>query len=296
MEKRILFISEVMDSFLITALIKAMEEGGFEVICTQPHPKEISEMKNRPSISIVYLDNDATRYVSTLEWYADVLAADVTHSTYFYLIGNPAEIHTAFRSVPESLVSAVFKRPVNTTDLITQLDLACTGYDYEAERASSGIKPEGNDFSGDESKKKILLVDDDSTLLRSMQSILSKHYNVYITNSGMNTIAFLKEHKVDLILLDYEMPILSGQEVFQILKSEPPTADIPVIFLTSKDDKNIVMKVLALKPAAYLLKPISPALLIQTVEEFFTNQAKEKERKQKQITADSILETLEAVD
>ena len=147
-----------------------------------------------------------------------------------------------------------------------------------------------------DSKKKILLVDDDSALLRSMQTLLGNKYNVYITNSGMNTITFLKNHTVDLILLDYEMPMLSGQEVFRILKSEQATMNIPVIFLTSKDDKNIVKKVLELKPANYLLKPVSPAVLNQTLDEFFKEQEKEAERKKRQAEADQYLEELETAD
>lgn len=129
-----------------------------------------------------------------------------------------------------------------------------------------------------------------------MQTLLGNKYNVYITNSGMNTITFLKNHTVDLILLDYEMPMLSGQEVFRILKSEQATMNIPVIFLTSKDDKNIVKKVLELKPANYLLKPVSPAVLNQTLDEFFKEQEKEAERKKRQAEADQYLEELETAD
>ena len=283
MEKRILFISSFAESFLITALAKTLENGGYEVVFSQPHPKEIAEMKNRPSISLLYLDNDATAYVSTLEYYAERLSHQtIDDPVYFFLIGNTVELDIAYRSLPKSLISAVFKRPVNT------------GYNYEAELPGV-IKPNAGGPE-DSSKKKILLVDDDSALLRSMQTLLGNKYNVYITNSGMNTITFLKNHTVDLILLDYEMPILSGQEVFRILKSEQATMNIPVIFLTSKDDKNIVKKVLELKPANYLLKPVSPAVLNQTLDEFFKEQEKEAERKKKQAEADQYLEELESAD
>ena len=295
MEKRILFISSFAESFLITALAKTLENGGYEVVFSQPYPKEIAEMKNRPPISILYLDNDATAYVSTLEYYAERLSHQtIDDPVYFFLIGNTVELDIAYRSLPKSLISAVFKRPVNTTDLITQLDLISTGYNYEAELPGV-IKPNAGGPE-DSSKKKILLVDDDSALLRSMQTLLGNKYNVYITNSGMNTITFLKNHTVDLILLDYEMPILSGQEVFRILKSEQATMNIPVIFLTSKDDKNIVKKVLELKPANYLLKPVSPAVLNQTLDEFFKEQEQEAERKKKQAEADQYLEELESAD
>ncbi len=293
MEKRVLFVSEVLDSFLITALIKAIEGAGYEVLTTQPHPKEIEDIEDLPNIFLVYLDNDATRYNTTLEFFADKLAADNNNSLYLYLVGNPAEIEAAYRYVPHALVAGSFKRPVNTTDLITQMDLVCTGYSLDAD-SPENVKTD-DAAKLDSGKKSLLLVDDDSAMLRSMQGLLAKNYNIYITNSGMNTITFLKDHSVDLILLDYEMPVLSGLEVFQILRTEPATANIPVIFLTSKDDKDIVMKVLSVKPVNYLLKPISPGILIQTVDNFFKEQEykeKHKDLKKKK----EVLELLEPVD
>ena len=293
MEKRVLFVSEVLDSFLITALIKAIEGTGYEVLTTQPHPKEIEDIEDLPNIFLVYLDNDATRYNTTLEFFADKLAADNNNSLYLYLVGNPAEIEAAYRYVPHALVTGSFKRPVNTTDLITQMDLVCTGYSLDAD-SPENVKTD-DAAKLDSGKKSLLLVDDDSAMLRSMQGLLAKNYNIYITNSGMNTITFLKDHSVDLILLDYEMPVLSGLEVFQILRTEPATANIPVIFLTSKDDKDIVMKVLSVKPVNYLLKPISPGILIQTVDNFFKEQEykeKHKDLKKKK----EVLELLEPVD
>ena len=72
-----------------------------------------------------------------------------------------------------------------------------------------------------------------------------------------------------MILLDYEMPILSGFEVFQLLKSDPETADIPIVFLTANSDSDIVRQVVELKPAGYLLKNTSPFILLQRIDEIF---------------------------
>ena len=85
----------------------------------------------------------------------------------------------------------------------------------------------------------------------------------------MNAITFLGKKHVDLILLDYEMPVASGLQVFEMLKAEPATASIPVIFLTAKDDRETVMKVLAAKPEKYLLKTMDPEELVESVNNFF---------------------------
>ena len=60
--------------------------------------------------------------------------------------------------------------------------------------------------------------------------------------------------KVDLILLDYEMPVVDGPQVLQMLRQEPATEKIPVIFLTGIGTKEAVSRVMALKPDGYILK------------------------------------------
>ena len=120
-------------------------------------------------------------------------------------------------------------------------------------------------------KKRILVVDDDATALRAMSNLFSKKYDVSIVTSGINAISFLTQDQqgIDLILLDYEMPGASGLQVFEMLKNDPRTALIPVIFLTSKDDKETVMKILSAKPEKYLLKNQEPDQLIQKIDDFF---------------------------
>ena len=133
----------------------------------------------------------------------------------------------------------------------------------------SAVNHNLNDMALNRDKKSILLVDDDVTLLHAMNSWLSEKYTVFMANSGMNAVSFLAKTSVDLILLDYEMPIVSGLQVFEMLKSEPSTKDIPVIFLTAKNDKNTIVKVLSAKPDRYLLKTLPPKELLKSIDEFF---------------------------
>ena len=121
-------------------------------------------------------------------------------------------------------------------------------------------------------KKKILLVDDDGTMLRTLKSWLETHYQVFMVNSGMAAITFLAKNEIDLILLDYEMPITTGPQVLEMLRSEENTAKIPVMFLTNKGDKESVMNVLGLKPEKYLLKTMSKSALLGQIDEFFEKE------------------------
>ena len=90
-----------------------------------------------------------------------------------------------------------------------------------------------------------------------------------MASSGMNAITFLAKNPVDLILLDYEMPVASGPQVLEMIRSEPATSSIPVMFLTSKSDRESVLKVVSLKPEKYLLKTMPPEELIANIDDFF---------------------------
>ena len=90
-----------------------------------------------------------------------------------------------------------------------------------------------------------------------------------MVNSGLQALKWLGKNKVDLILLDHEMPVTTGPQVLEMLRSDPETKDIPVIFLTGKGDKESVMKVVALKPEGYFLKTIQKDELIENLQDFF---------------------------
>lgn len=94
-----------------------------------------------------------------------------------------------------------------------------------------------------------------------------------------NVIAFYRpltiDGEPDLILLDYEMPVCSGQQFLEMIRAEVSTSMIPVIFLTAKGDKESVKSVLALKPAGYLLKTMAAEQIVESIDNFFEkNKAK----------------------
>ena len=179
-----------------------------------------------------------------------VMEEDVSVS----IIGSHDDITKIFNNIPKERVAAVFERPVNVKELGRKMMEVVAREDERLQ------------------KKRILVVDDDGTMLRTIKSWLSESYQVFMVNSGMAAITFLAKNKVDLILLDYEMPITTGPKVLEMLRSESSTASIPVMFLTVKSDKDSVMQVLKLKPEKYLLKTMPPAELLANIDEFFAKQ------------------------
>lgn len=115
--------------------------------------------------------------------------------------------------------------------------------------------------------KQILVVDDAKISLMQTKTALGAKYHVTAVTDGTSAIAYLAAHECDLILLDYKMPEMSGAEVFEKLRANPKTKEIPVVFLTGNDDFSEVTEILAKKPAGYLLKPVAPDELLRRVEE-----------------------------
>ena len=123
-----------------------------------------------------------------------------------------------------------------------------------------------NESSG---KKKILVVDDSTVILKAMTGLLEPEYEVQTAQSGVAAIRSMTLDKPDLVLLDYEMPVCSGQQVLEMIRAEEAFVDTPVIFLTGTVDKERIQKILPLKPAGYLLKTIQPQEIRAAIEEFF---------------------------
>ena len=121
-------------------------------------------------------------------------------------------------------------------------------------------------------KKKILVVDDSSTIRMGMDRLLAKDYDVSEVNSGVAAIRAITLNKPDLILLDYEMPVCDGIQVLEMLHSENEFSDIPVIFLTARGDQESVKKVLSLKADGYLLKYLQPMEIKRRIDDFFNRE------------------------
>ena len=109
----------------------------------------------------------------------------------------------------------------------------------------------------------ICLIDDDQNILASLSLALkSEGYIISTYSDGLSGLNSLKEDNYDIAILDIKMPRLDGLEVLQKLRQ---TSNLPVIFLTSKDEE--IDQLLGLKMGAddYITKPFSQKLLIERV-------------------------------
>jgi putative two-component system response regulator len=118
----------------------------------------------------------------------------------------------------------------------------------------------------EDEKKLILLVDDNITNLLLGLNVLDEKYNVATAPSAEKLFRLLKNNNPAMILLDIDMPEMNGYEAIKILKSKPETRDIPVIFLTAKNESEDELEGLSLGAIDYITKPFKPPLLLKRLE------------------------------
>lgn len=121
-------------------------------------------------------------------------------------------------------------------------------------------------------KPLILVVDDQATIIRIMTSILRPKYEVCVATDGRKALEVAQNQQPDLILLDNMMPEMTGVETCIELKKMSETAHIPVIFVTSMDDKHNEQMGFKAGAVDYMNKPPSHELVHARVSVHLRNQ------------------------
>ena len=118
----------------------------------------------------------------------------------------------------------------------------------------------------DNSKKQVVLVVDDTPVnLDIIKGILGKEHTVKIATNGPTALKIVEKQPPDLILLDIMMPDMDGYEVCRRLKSNPDSANIPIIFVTAMSEVRYEVKGLDIGATDYITKPISGPILCARV-------------------------------
>lgn len=248
----ILLVYEKSGIFL-KSITERLESVHKDVKISYLSVEELSKMEN-PEAVILFADGNLSGHEDALLYIRDKL---IDNNIYFFVVGQLDEIKVVTDSIPDSLVTKFFKRPFNVSEAVSEI----------GHIIKKGI--------GD-NREKILVVDDSGVVLRDIKAWLGDKYKVFMADSGMKAIQFLTGTIPDLILLDYEMPIMDGRQVLELLKNDEQFSKIPVIFLTGKNDAKSVKKVLELKPDGYILKGSGADKIINEVDTFFIKQKMHK--------------------
>ena len=122
-------------------------------------------------------------------------------------------------------------------------------------------------------KKKVIIIDDDPLVLKTIREYLKDDYDVAIAKGGNTAYRYLEDHHVDLIIIDFEMPGEKGDSVLMNIRKLPYAAKAATIFLTGAADTKTVMEILKTKPQGYLVKPVSKEKLLEKVQEVLHKSA-----------------------
>lgn len=237
------------ESFIVRVLLKKLKDAKVECSFVPFDVNSINPaVDDNTSLVVLFMEDGYQPPKDVLHYLKDLLEEKDIR---MMVIGDQTDVAFVTDNMPGDLICSTFFRPVDNEMFVKSV----TEY--------------LNKLDSGEFRKSILIVDDDPGYLGLVREWLRGTYKVYMANSGLQAIKWLGKNKVDLILLDHEMPITSGPQVLEMLRNDEETKSIPVMFLTGKGDKESVMKVVSLRPEGYFLKNIQKAELLEKLNEYF---------------------------
>ena len=253
-EKKNIVILMYQYSIVVKGIEKKLHDIGYNVTVHVGNVDKLAEYMKTTSLFIVYFPNDLMTKIMNDE--IEVKYLEKTEEIIrqyecpMLIIGEKADRPKLIELLPYWNDYEWIDRPVK---------MNIFGITVEHAILSSNKKGE----------KHILIVDDDPSYAKMVKEWLKETYKTHIVTNGLQVLKFLEKNQIDLILLDYEMPEINGPQVLQLLRQEPTTRLIPVIFLTGVDSKENVMKVMDMKPAGYILKSTSKEQILDYLKEKF---------------------------
>jgi len=141
--------------------------------------------------------------------------------------------------------------------------------------------------------KKIVMVDDNAANLAVGRNLLKPYYEVYPVPSAAKLFTLLEKFIPDLILLDVNMPEMTGYDAIKILKSDERFWEIPVVFLTAKNDEESELEGFDLGAADYITKPFSGPLLLRRIASHLQLEQQKRDLRDSQATLRDYADNLE---
>lgn len=243
----ILLVGEAK-GYLLTSIKNNLTDANFDVSHPSDDITEICKVETPVRTILIYATEVVARNQKLLVYLKDKAAEE---DIPIFVIGYQDELNIIKEMIPSHLIQWEFERPIDIKEMVSGIKEYLVQHDNKK-------------------KKKILVVDDSSVMLNSIKKWLGDKYQITLADSGLAAIKYMVLNRPDLIILDYDMPICDGKQTLEMIRAEKELADIPVIFLTAKGDRDSIMKVMSLKPEGYLLKAMmKPGDIKKYIDEFF---------------------------
>ena len=184
-------IISATDSFLAKSLISKFMGNDIETSYLHANIREIEKLleENTTELLILYMTDGMEEFTDTLVYLKDIVS---DRDLGLILIGELDQYNYVKKIIPEQDILECYMRPLD-------IDLLLKNVSSYLEKNS-----------GENRKKTIMIVDDDLTYMWTIREWLGGDYHIRMANNGVQAISQLAKNKVDLVLLDYEMPIANG--------------------------------------------------------------------------------------
>ena len=233
---KLIIILTYQYSVVVKGIERNLQEEGFNTVLVNDTFDQVGGLAPQADLFLFYLPNDIASDVAKIEKFAKVCAKINTYGKNMVILGEKKDRKDIMNGRYGADDFVWLDRPVDIKNLVNEMKVAMA-------------RPV---VTGD--KKRILIIDDDPSYASMVREWIKDTYKTDVVTSGMHAITFLLKNPVNLILLDYEMPVIDGPQVLQMLREEEATSNIPVIFLTGNGTKEAVTRVMELKPEGYVLK------------------------------------------
>ncbi|MDE6732718.1 MAG: response regulator [Oscillospiraceae bacterium] len=228
-----------------------------------------------PDAYVCFVEREYERTVNTI----NRLKEDSDYNGAAVFIISDSDTCNSIEATSRYTANVLIRRPVTPDNLVLRITRYFDELNEAKERAEArvaakkaeeaakqaALEAEAAKIAASGEKKHILIVDDDRNVLKLVKAGLGDKYEITAMINGVMVDKLIDTKKVDLIILDYEMPIETGADIFRRLKKNPKAAHIPVCFLTGVSEREKILEVMSLKPHSYLLKPIDMDMLASTI-------------------------------
>jgi CheY-like chemotaxis protein len=234
-------------SYLMASFREQLEKLEYNIVTVPCDIDAINAVNAPVSGALVFADDKTVEMISPLTFLKD-WAMD--NGVPIFALGPPANLEDLRKVIPARLIQLEFLRPINIllSDMVKQIDEA---------------------IQKNAARMKILAVDSSGATFHAARARLESKYSVFLASTGAMAIKYLAQNRPDLVLLDYEMPAIDGGQIFELIRSESQLADVPVVFLTPKPNKNSAMSVRGLKPDGFLAKTLGPEAIMAEIDGLF---------------------------
>ena len=215
-----------------------------------------------PNAFLCFLDS---AYDGTIDQIRKLRASSAYNSAPIIFVAKEETCEELEEENVHNLADLILMRPITSDNIVLRIISYLREEEIRKAKALEKAAKAKKFEEEPDRKKHILVVDDDRNVLKLLKNVLEEKYEVTATLNGLLVEKVLASKPIDLIILDYEMPIMNGAEVYRKLKESKDYSEIPVCFLTGVSERSKVEEIMALRPSGYLLKPIDMEMLMAAI-------------------------------